>query len=123
LNKNENILNMDADERYLYFIRKITDFELIWGLYNEGWAMAGNQLNQEVIVFWPERGFAEICQTGAWKNYKPKEITLADFISKWLPGMEKDNKKAGVFYTPKGQGVVLEPGKILQDINEELKQY
>ena len=123
LKKIENILNMDAGGRYQYFIRKIADFEVVWGLYDNGWAMADNDLDKQVIPFWPEHDFARICRTGVWKNYEPKEITLADFLNKWLPGMEKDGKLAGIFYIPGGRGVVLEPTKVLKDINEELEQY
>ena len=123
LKKIENILNMTPDDRYLYFIRKITDFEEIWGLYNNGWAMAENNLNQQIIPFWPERDFAELCKTDIWQSYSSKSINLSDFMNKWLPGMNVDGKMAGVFYTPKDNGIVTTPVKILNDINDELEQY
>ena len=32
------ISDMEAPERYDYFVRKVCDFEVVWGLSNEGWA-------------------------------------------------------------------------------------
>lgn len=34
--KIENILKMSEDERYDYFVRKVADFEQIWGLSDNG---------------------------------------------------------------------------------------
>lgn len=31
-NKIDNVVNLTAPERYDYFIRKVTDFEGVWGL-------------------------------------------------------------------------------------------
>jgi len=118
-----NVINMDSEDRYLYFIRKITDFEEVWGLYNEGWATATNDENQQIVLFWPEKQFANLCAQNILSNYEARNINLTQFMEKWLPGMKKDNTFAGIFYTPKGKGIVLEPDQVLMDINEELKQY
>jgi hypothetical protein len=122
-NKLNNIINSSAEIRYSYFIRKIADFEQIWGLYYDGWAVLGDEKNEAVIPFWPEEEFAELCAEDAWSKYQPKAISLDDFLEKWIPGMRKDNTKIGVFYVPTGKGIITTPDKLLEDINEELEQY
>jgi len=121
--KINNILNLSAEERYFYFIRKIADFEIVWGLFNKGWAVLGDSQNNEIIPFWPEREFAEVCAVESWDDYVPKAIPLSDFRGKWLLGMIEDKKQAGVFYTPQGKGIIVEPLKLKNDIENELEQY
>jgi hypothetical protein len=33
----EALLNQPTNIRYEYFIKKVVDFEEVWGLYNDGW--------------------------------------------------------------------------------------
>ena len=61
---------MAPNERFRYFVRKVTDFSEVWGLYFEGWAMAASDSGQKALVFWPEKEFAEICATAQWKDYE-----------------------------------------------------
>jgi len=85
--------------------------------------MVGDPQNNEIIPFWPEREFAEICAVDTWNDYLPKAIPLFDFKEKWLFGMRKDKKQAGVFYTPQGKGIIVDPLKLKNDIENELEQY
>jgi hypothetical protein len=85
--KVNHILKLSAEERYLYFIRKITDFETVWGLHNEGWALVGDSQGKEIIPFWPEKEFAELCAVDSWNRYLPRPISLSDFLMILLVGM------------------------------------
>jgi hypothetical protein len=122
-NKANNIMSSSAEERYNYFIRKVADFQEVWGLYNEGWAMLADNKEQTIIPFWPEEAFAKLCVGGAWENYEPKKIELNIFLEKWLPGMRNDGKFVGIFYNTDGKGIVVQPDKLLENIQEELDQY
>ena len=99
----KNIVNLSAAERYGYFIRKVSDFEEVWGLKDkEGWALMGN--NEQVLFpVWSEKEFAELCK---WDNYQPNSIPLDDFIEKLLPKLEKDNVMLAVFPLSKGKGII-----------------
>lgn len=121
--KVENILLLTGKERYEYFVRRVSDFEQVWGLFSDGWATAENNEGQKGISFWSESEFAELCATNEWSNYKPKEIKIDAFLEKWLPGMEKDGIDAIIFSTPNEKGVFVKPNMLLNDINEELEQY
>jgi hypothetical protein len=117
-----NVINLPAPERYSYFIRKVADFEEVWGLYDNGWALLENDGNR-VIAFWPELEFAELCAVETWKNYTPKKINLEEFLEKWLTGMKKDGTEAAIFYTPQEKGIVVSAQQLFDDLNEEVTQY
>jgi hypothetical protein len=117
-----NVINLSAEDRYDYFIRKVADFEEVWGLFDNGWAMLGH-VDEKTLALWPEKAFAEICINTVWKTYRPKKILLNDFLQKWLPGMDSDGTKAAVFFTPKEKGIIVPSKKLLANLNDELQQY
>ncbi len=121
--KIENILSMPINERYDYFIRKVAEFEELWGLYNDGWASLGGA-DKIVLPFWPEMEFAELCCTGQWQEYKPKAISVSDFMQKWIPGMIKDKRLINIFYTPDSvDSSLIEPQVLLKDLTDEMEKY
>ena len=78
--KIDNVINLTASERYDYFIRKVADFEEVWGLKDaEGWALMGSE-EQVLFPIWSERNLLN-CVNGiiisqlqfllmtSWKNY------------------------------------------------------
>ncbi len=120
--KAANVINLPAPERYSYFIRKVADFEEVWGLYNEGWALLEDK-GDRMLAFWPEAEFAELCTSDVWKNYTPKKISIDDFTEKWLEGMKKDGTDAVIFLTPGQKGIIVSAQQLLDDLKEELAQY
>lgn len=121
--KRNNILALSENERYEYFIRKVVDFEEVWGLYNDGWALLGDDSGTQVFPFWPEKEFAELCSDDLWKGYTPKPIKLELFLEKWIPGMEKDNLIINIFHTPKSKGKIVKPIELRDDLLHELENY
>lgn len=91
--KIENIFRLSSQERFSYFIRKVTDFEEVWGLSDGSeWALIGDSDDNQLFPVWPEKDFAEICATGVWYNYVPKSIPLNDFISKLSPKLATEGR-------------------------------
>lgn len=121
--KIENILKMTEDERYDYFIRKVADFEQMWGLNNDGWALLGDDNGNQILPLWPEKEFAELCAVEQWKNFKPESIDLNNFLEKWVPGMMKDQTLVNVFLTPDAKGSVVSSETLGKDLEEEAQQY
>lgn len=119
--KIDNILQLSNYERYYYFIRKVADFEEVWGLYNDGWAVLGDKQGLEVVPFWPEKEFADLCVGDQWKKYSPKSISIEDFMEKWLPGMEGDGRQISVFYKNISNGLIKSPKEVSDDLEAELK--
>ena len=48
---------------------------------------------------------------------------MDDFVSKWLPGMEKDGTFVACFPDREMQGIVIEANRVLAAIHEELEKY
>ena len=120
--KLKNILALTPEPRYEYFIRKITDFETLWGLYDGGWATADSK-TVVAIPFWPEEDFAKLCANAEWEGFEPKSILLSDFIGIWLPGMERDKKVCQLSPIPNQQGSLVLPQNLLFAVKKELQQY
>ncbi|XQY93683.1 DUF2750 domain-containing protein [Metabacillus sp. HB246100] len=116
------VIKLPANRRYSYFIKKIVDFEELWGLYNDGWAISEDTNGNKLIPLWPKKEYAELCTEEEWKQYQPKKIYLNDFINKWIPGMSKDRLSVSVFWY-ENDSVVVNPERLLNDIEEELENY
>lgn len=120
--KLKEVSDLEASDRYAYFIRKVCDFEVVWGLHKDGWATA--EMEASVIIpVWPEREFAEQSASGEWSGHEPREIPLKDFIDRWIPGATADRARFSVFPTSTRGGVVVENQRLLADLLKELAAY
>lgn len=118
----EGVIKQPPNIRYEYFIKKVVDFEEVWGLYNDGWATAQDEEGNTLIPFFPKEEFAEIYAKNEWSGCKAKPIDLDDFIDKWLIGMERDGVKPSIFPTDDDTAVV-NIDVILKDLETELENY
>jgi hypothetical protein len=114
---------MSKNDRLSYFVRKVCDFEEVWGLNSNGWAMANSSSGEKVIPFWPEADFSKLMTKDVWSDYSAQKISLEDFMNKWLPGMENDNLFIAIFPVPNDEGFIIKPRILLDKIKEELEQY
>ena len=121
--KQANVEALAARERFEYFVRKVADLEVAWGLFSDGWAMAEDGAAARVLPFWPELEFAASCATGPWAGYQPRPITLDDLLAKWLPGMSKDAVAVAVFPTSSDKGVIVTPDFLRDALVAEASQY
>lgn len=120
--KIRNVEHLDDEARRDYFVRKVADFEVVWGLGEEGWATS-NVGGVVAVPFWPEAEFAASCAVDEWDGFRAKPIPLSEFLSKWLPGMDVDQRICLIFPTPASRGLPLPADKLRQFIEEELQQY
>ena len=122
--KVDNLIQLSVEDRYAYFIRKVAEFDEVWGLYGDtGWAALGS--GEKVIVpFWPEEEFANLCATDQWQGYLAKAISLDDFRNKWLPGLKRDGRLVNIFYVPQTKlGSIIDPDDLAEDIASEMRGY
>ncbi|MCL2310333.1 MAG: DUF2750 domain-containing protein [Proteobacteria bacterium] len=88
--KVKNIISLSSKERASYFVRKVADFEEVWGLYSKaGWVTCATASGALGFPVWPESGFAALCAYGEWEETRPKKILLPEFLCKWLPGLSR----------------------------------
>jgi hypothetical protein len=118
----EVVIRQPANIRYEYFIKKVVDYEEIWGLYNEGWASAQDDKGNVLIPLYPNEQFAEAFAKYEWEGCRPKKIELEYFLEKWLPGMKSDGVKPSIFPTDT-DSAVMDVDTLREDIEEELEKY
>lgn len=59
----QNLRQISNEDRYGDLVRKAADFEQVWGLYDDGWALAGDSGGGWSIPIWPEAEFVADCAT------------------------------------------------------------
>jgi hypothetical protein len=118
----DTVIKLKALIRYEYFIKKVLDYEEIWGLYENGWAITKDDDGNVLLPYWPKKEYAQYCAFYDWSSYLPKKIDLEEFISEWIPGMKKDGLKASIFWN-RHDSVAADPERLLSDLNEELEKY
>jgi hypothetical protein len=121
--KLEAVTKLDGPERYGYFVRKVADGEVAWGLESAGWAAGEDDSGRLAFVTWPEREFAELCATDSWSHYVAKELELDHLLRVFLPGLQRDGSLVAVFPTPTNKAVFVEPARLIEDLRLELEQY
>jgi hypothetical protein len=120
----EALISADDNTRYEYFIKRVADFEQVWGLaFNDGgWAFSGGD-SAVAFPVWPFAEYAKRSATGAWQDCEPRAIELDEFMGRWLPGLKKDDRKVVAFPTPSALRPVREPDAVLSDLERELQKY
>ncbi len=119
----ESIIALPGPKRYEHFVKVVADREEVWGLYQDGWALAATDDGQEVFPLWPAKEYAQLCTAKEWKGYEPKSFSLEDFMNELLPNLKNDGVLPGIFYTHSDKGVTLKVDQLLADLNEELENY
>ncbi|MCM3130562.1 DUF2750 domain-containing protein (plasmid) [Paenibacillus urinalis] len=118
----EAVINLPSNVRYEYFIKKVADYEEVWGLYDNGWAVTSDPNGNLLLPFWPKKEFAEACAIEDWKNYKAESIDLSGFIEEFLPQLKEDGIKPSIFFN-NDDSAVLEVNTLIEDIETELEKY
>ncbi|MBT2682843.1 DUF2750 domain-containing protein [Bacillus sp. ISL-37] len=118
----EAVIRQPAAIRYEYFIKKTADYEEVWGLYDEGWATAQDDLGNTLLPFFPNEKFAETFAKKEWEGFSPKRIELDYFLEKWLPGMKSDGVKPSIFPTDT-DSAVIDVDTLIEDLEAELEKY
>jgi len=116
---------LPGSERLDYAVKRIADWECIWGLHNDdGWVLVGTDEGREAVPVWPHPEFAQACATGAWSNTVATAITLEAWTERWIPGMRKDGTLIAVFPVNGEQNtVIVTPDQMLALLEEELEKY
>lgn len=116
------LVNADSNKRYEYFIKKIADNEVAYGLFNDGWALYESDGNT-YFPLWSEKEFAELCIKDEFKSYEVEEIDLEDILNELLYKLKDENIGIAVFPTNNDIGVCVDCNKARNDIEDELAKY
>lgn len=120
----EAVLSLPAPKRFEHFVKVVCDWEEVWGLYQDGWALAATD-NDGTTVFpvWPAKEYALHCADSEWLGYEPRQISLTDFLEVVLPTLKAEGTLPGVFCTPTDKGVTPTAGELEAAIKAELEKY
>ena len=119
----ERVLQLPAQKRYEYFIKKVADWREMWSLWDDGWVLMGDKNGDEMVPVWPHPLFAGTLAVGDWLGYSPRRIALEEWLTRWTDGMEQDRRAVAVFPVLEGQTTPATPLKLKSDLELELKQY
>jgi hypothetical protein len=120
----DQVISLSAEERYSHFISKVADWQQLWTLKGpDGFVLFGGDADQQCVPVWSHPDYATALAKDAWSDCSPHELNLEAFMSRWIPGMSKDNRMVAVFPTPEGKGTVVDPQRLEEDLSVELEQY
>ncbi|WP_370459178.1 DUF2750 domain-containing protein [Aggregicoccus sp. 17bor-14] len=110
------VLQLPAIRRYRHFLEQALRTGEVWGLQEDGWALAVDAEGRDVFTLWPAPEYAVLCATRLWEGYAPHPITLAELESVLLPELEAGGLMLGIFNTPDGQGYPVSPSQLREDL-------
>jgi len=117
------VSSLPGPQRYSHFIKVAADQNKIWGLFNEGWALAGtDDTNESVFPLWPAAEYAQLCALGEWKDFSPREIDLGTFFEILMPKLRESNTNVAIFPTPEEKGGIPELEQVEADLRTELSR-
>ena len=118
------VSGLPFQRRYEYFVKRVADWETVWSLVKDaGWVLVGDSECHEVVPVWPHERYAAACAIDGWAGALPRSIRLDDWLNKWLPGIERDQRLVVVFMTPGSKGAVVTVEALKADLEEELRNY
>ena len=118
------VIALPGPRRYSYWVKRVADQEVVWGLWGtSGWALAGDDLGNQLVPVWPHPRFAALCVSGLWSAFQPRSIELSVWMTRWIPGMISDGRLVAVFPTPDDRGISVAPERLREDLERELALY
>ena len=118
-----NTADCEADRQR--FIQRVISSETVWALEGEAgfaWCESNEDEDRNIIVFWSDRAYAERARKALFPEYEPVEITLFNFLFRWLGGMANDGVFAGANWTGDLAGIETNPEELQDWIMEEMPE-
>lgn len=114
-----------AKDRYIYFIKRVADWESAWALGDdEGHITTEDNSGNISLPLWPAKEFAKKCAIDDWSNLDIQEISLDELIDKLLPELISDNIDVVAFMAPKeSTSPTLLASNVLKDLMIECEKY
>lgn len=117
------VLALPGPERYEHFVKRVADWQLAWGLWDNGWASGRNDDGADTFPLWPARDYAALCATGPWEGFQPREIPVETLLDEILPNLAAEGSEPSVFPTPDEESVFPGVELLIEDLRHELSRY
>jgi hypothetical protein len=119
------IIEMDGEERYDYFLSQVAEEREIWILVNSEsrfLKIGSEDGDVEYLPVWPASVFASEYANGG-DELTPRSISLPDFFRKWVPGLTKDGLDVGVFPGLDRTVWITEPEELKRDLQDVMSAF
>ena len=115
------ICKLQPELRFDYALEKMVENNCLWGLYGDnGWLLLQAD-DDACLPVWPSEEFASAWEKDDFPDCKPKPIALDEWLTQWLPGMEKNGTLVLVFpLSEDEEGIMLEASEVLECFTEVL---
>ena len=110
------------------FIKRVVKHEVVWLLKSdEGIANSTShqEHEKEILMFWSDKAYASRIKKGPYADYYydfiEKEISLFDFLHRWLPGMSSDDVLAGTNWNQGLVGTEIEAFELREQLDKAMQ--
>jgi len=120
----EAVSQLEAFQRYEYFIKRVADSERMYTLVddNGNFAIADVE-SSTVLSVWSASEFAENNAVDEWGSFSVKEITLEEFEEDIIDMIEENNWLISVFSIKGKSGFVVDINEFAKDLSAEMQKY
>ena len=119
----ESAFGLDAPKRHSYFVKRVADWEVAWGLGQDSWALVADDDGRVAFPLWPAAEFAAVCARDSFAGAVPERVGLSDLLHELLINLERDGLLVAVFPTPSNKGMLESPLALAKSLNQELRNY
>lgn len=119
----ESVINLDEKKRYEYFLKKIVDWEEVWGLFNDGWAMQSDENGNDYFPIWPAKEYADLNRSSEWKEYNSESFGIVDLVNELIPKLRESGVNLSIFPVKSKVGMTLSIDQFIDDLNSEHDKY
>eukprot|EP00163_Fabomonas_tropica_P033109 TRINITY_DN8560_c0_g1_i1.p1 TRINITY_DN8560_c0_g1~~TRINITY_DN8560_c0_g1_i1.p1 ORF type:complete len:129 (-),score=12.88 TRINITY_DN8560_c0_g1_i1:160-546(-) len=116
----QQILELDGEGRYDFFLDAVVDERDVWILVNgdnQFLKIVSDEDGVAYLPVWPSSEFAGHYAVGA-DGLLPKAVSLPDFFRKWVPGLTRDGLDVGVFPGMDEELWITTPEELRRDLQE-----
>ena len=115
---------LDSSSRSIHCIGRIGDWEELWGVRNdEGWLVPCTSDDLTYFPIWPHPRYAQVTSDECFPGHVPERISLDEFITDWLPRLQADGVKVGVFPDMEWTMWIMDPADVIAALEDEIAQY
>ena len=110
----QQILQASPQARVTLSVDEIKSQEAVWILTDEDGCVMLTTDDEDGIPVWPSEALAKLWATDEWEACKPLQLSLSDWMKKWVPGMMGDALVVMVCPVPAEEGEVMMPDEFAE---------
>lgn len=116
-------IQLSCEARFDYFIEQVAEHGDIWILVNDEdqfLKIYSEEDAFEYLPVWPHSALALEYAKASEETLKPLKLTLAQFFTRWVPGLTEDGLEVGVFPTKDKIVWIMPPAELKADLQDEI---